>query len=229
MSAGGNSFFLSNSERPPWGDLDVKNKLFVVGLAGRSAFMVLKGLAFVGKSLQVAFLYRKTYKKWLTFETLFLVICAIKILILMPDVFIYELNWLFYALALNSSLAYTLSFELRSRTNRMLDATDASHRLSIIWYGARMAVLVFIMITPLIDFFDKKAPHYMVCDKLIYRKCLLKLTPLVAYNFLLIFVLDFVSALIDLVNLLRLPKFMSRRKRIRLMKRKVMESIRRSQ
>jgi len=48
-------------------------------------------------------------------------LCALKIIILMPDVFIYELNWLFYALALNSGLAYTLSYALRSRTMVVLE------------------------------------------------------------------------------------------------------------
>ena len=160
------------ASRQPWGELDVSNKLFMVGLMGRSAFMVVKGLAFVGKSLQVSLLYKKTYKKCFSFETVFLVVCAVKILILMPDVFIYELNWLFYALALNSSLAYTLSFELRRRTNRMTDAPEATHRGSVAWFGLRMAFLAFIMITPAIDFFDKEAPHYLVCDPILYRKCL---------------------------------------------------------
>ena len=162
---------MTNTKREPWGELSLHNKLFAIGLMFRSTFMVLKGLAFVGKSIQVSLLYKKSYKNWLQFDSIFLVIGAIKILILMPDVFIYELNWLFYALALNSSLAYTLSFELRRRTHRILDDTQNKQRCSVIWYGIRMAILVFIMITPFIDFFFPGSPHHLVCTNLIYRKC----------------------------------------------------------
>jgi len=132
--------------------------------------MVCKGIAFVGKSIQVSLLYKKSYKKMLQFEVIFLVIGATKILILMPEVFIYELNWLFYAMALNSSLAYTLSFELRRRTHRILDDTQNKQRCSVIWYGIRMAILVFVMITPFINFVFKESPHHLDCTKMIYRK-----------------------------------------------------------
>ena len=106
-------------QRPSWSELDWGSKLFAVGLMVRSAFMILKGLMFVLKSIQVGLLYRKTYKRCAQFETIFLFISAIKIIILIPDVFIYDINWMFYVLAMNSALAYTLSYELRRRTTTL--------------------------------------------------------------------------------------------------------------
>ena len=106
-------------QRPSWSELDWGSKLFAVGLMVRSAFMILKGLMFVLKSIQVGLLYRKTYKRCAQFETIFLFISAIKIIILIPDVFIYDINWMFYVLAINSALAYTLSYELRRRTTTL--------------------------------------------------------------------------------------------------------------
>ena len=106
-------------QRPSWSELDWGSKLFAVGLMVRSAFMILKGLMFVLKSIQVGLLYRKTYKRCAQFETIFLFISAIKIIILIPDVFIYDINWIFYVLAMNSALAYTLSYELRRRTTTL--------------------------------------------------------------------------------------------------------------
>ena len=106
-------------QRPSWSELDWGSKLFAVGLMVRSAFMILKGLMFVLKSIQVGLLYRKTYKRCAQFETIFLFISAIKIIILIPDVFIYDINWMFYVLAMNSALAYTLSYELRIRTTTL--------------------------------------------------------------------------------------------------------------
>lgn len=106
-------------QRPSWSELDWGSKLFAVGLMVRSAFMIVKGLMFVLKSIQVGLLYRKTYKRCAQFETIFLFISAIKIIILIPDVFIYDINWMFYVLAINSALAYTLSYELRRRTTTL--------------------------------------------------------------------------------------------------------------
>ena len=87
----------------------------------------------------------------------------------MPDVFLYEINWLFYGLALNSALAYTLSFELRMRTKNLLGSKNSKPLKW--WFGARMAFLIFIMVTPFIDFFlYEKSYTGLTCTKILYRK-----------------------------------------------------------
>lgn len=104
------------AQRPPWHDLSSGDRWLAVGLMLRSMFMIAKGLAFIAKSIQVGLLYRKTYKRKLQYETIFMFLNALKIMILMPDVFVYEMNWLYWSLAINSGLAYSLSYVLRKRT-----------------------------------------------------------------------------------------------------------------
>jgi hypothetical protein len=146
------------------------------------------------------------------FEVIFLFVSAFKIVLLMPDVFLYEINWLFYSLALNSALAYTLSYELRTRTKTVLGSEKT--KLATGWYIARMLFLAFIMITPFFNFFfDDDSVHYLVC------------TPVIAYNFLAIFILDAISTLVDLGFLFFNPKAMTKRKRLKIMKKKALANI----
>ena len=74
-------------------------------------------------------------------------------------------------------------------------------KCSLYWYIARMIFLCFILFSPMINFLGIEAhKEHLTCDPILYRKC---------YNFLFIFLLDFVSALVDLVHLIKMPKFMS--------------------
>ena len=131
--------------------------------------MISKGLWFVQKFIKVGLLYKKTYDQWMQFEVIFLLVSAFKIVLLVPDVFLYEINWLFYSLALNSALAYTLSYELRTRTKTVLGSEKTY--LATGWYLARMLFLAFIMITPFFNFFfDDDSVHYLVCTPVLYRK-----------------------------------------------------------
>jgi hypothetical protein len=157
-----------HAKRPPWGELSAGDKALAIVLVARATFMVSKGIWFVVKFVNVGLLYKKTYKVWCQFEVLFFLGSAFKVLILMPDVFLYEINWLFYGLALNSALAYTLSYELRQRTFKVLGITDS--KWATIWYGARMTFLIFIMITPFINFIDPDTKHYLTCEYVLYRK-----------------------------------------------------------
>ena len=160
-------------KRPSWSDLSSSDKALAVGLMMRSIFMIVKGLAFIAKSIQVGLLYMKTYKRKVQFETIFMFLNALKIVILMPDVFVYEMNWLYWSLAINSCLAYSLSYVLRMRTAQILDLSNTRRNLAKIWIAFRISVLFFVTITPAIDFNKRKAdlnPHYLTCDPVLYRK-----------------------------------------------------------
>jgi hypothetical protein len=160
-------------ERPSWSDLSFGKQLFSAGLMVRGAFMVVKGLMFVLKSIQVGLLYKKTYKRCAQFETIFLFISAVKICILIPDVFIYDINWMFYVLAMNSALAYTLSYELRRRTTTLQEMKGCAVKCSLWWYIVRMIFLCFILVSPMIDLLgtpDHK--KHLTCDPILYRKCI---------------------------------------------------------
>jgi hypothetical protein len=158
-------------ERPSWSDLSFGKKLFSAGLMVRGAFMVIKGLMFVLKSIQVGLLYKKTYKRCAQFETIFLFISAVKICILIPDVFIYDINWMFYVLAMNSALAYTLSYELRRRTTTLQEMKSCAVKCSFWWFIVRLIFLCFILVSPVIDLLgtpDHK--KHLTCKPVTYRK-----------------------------------------------------------
>lgn len=160
------------SDRPSWGDLTIGNKILSIGLWTRSAVMFIKGILFIGKGVQVSKLYQKSYDTWFQFEVLFFFVGSFKILCLMPDVFLYEINWLFYALALNSAMAYTLSYVLFTRATRVLDIKSKRSWIPLVWYGARIFFLVFICATPFINWVYKGTVHYLTCNEpLVYRKC----------------------------------------------------------
>ena len=216
---GGVSSSLFFKKRPSWSDLSFGDKLFSSILIVRGTFMVGNGLIFILKSIQVGLLYKKTYKRCLQFETIFLTITAIKICILIPDIFIYNINWIYYALAMNSALAYTLSYELRRRTTILQEMKGCAVKCSLWWYIARMIFLCFILVSPMIDLLEtNNNKKHLTCTKFTYRKCINAFNHFIAYNFLFIFLLDFLSALVDLIHLIKMPKFMSKRKRVKLMK-----------
>lgn len=55
---------------------------------------------------------------------------AFKILLLLPDVWLFSINWLYYALCINSALIYTLSYKLRERTALVLETKDSTMRMA---------------------------------------------------------------------------------------------------
>lgn len=163
--------FSQRSQRPPWDQMTSSQRVLSIVLPLRDLFMVTKGLVFVAKSIQLSFLYKKTYGTWNQFEVIFLLLCSFKILLLMPDVFLYEINWLFYALALNSGLAYTLSYILHERQVDVLEMKGKRTKLPVIWYSCRMVFLAFVMITPLFEVGNDDT-HFLTCEdpNVIYRK-----------------------------------------------------------
>lgn len=158
-------------KRPSCKLLSGADKWLAFFLLLRGAFMILKGLAFVLKSIQVGLLYKKTYKQSAQFETIFLLISAIKIIVLIPNVFIYEINWIFYVLVLNSALAYTLSFELRRRTTTLLNMDKKAKTCSKVWFIARMCLLMFIIASTFVRLDKVKSNHFfLTCLPIVYRK-----------------------------------------------------------
>jgi len=86
------------------------------------------------------------------------------------------------------------------------------------WLLTKLGLLAFIMSTPVINFFDKDA-HHLECDndKRTYRKSSAP-NLLLAYKFILIFVLDACSAAVDMVLLCKTPGNAELRKKFHRMK-----------
>ena len=97
---------------------------------------------------------------------------AFKILILLPDVFVYEMNWLFWSLALNSLLAITLGYILQTRTATALGIRPAVKSYMSWWYALKMVALLFCASTPAFDFLKIEGlnNHHLICQPILYRK-----------------------------------------------------------
>lgn len=144
-----------------------------MGGSAKEILMVLKGFWFLFEFVVVALVYRKTLKSCCKFEIVFMLVSALKILLLLVDSVMFEINLLFFVLVFNSALAYTLSYMLRVRACFFLDENKTPVRQTV-WYGIRMLLLLLIMLSPIfqeimddtddIAYLTCTAPHEM------YRK-----------------------------------------------------------
>ena len=82
----------------------------------RNCFIAFKSIAFIYTSGKTSLQYRLTHQRLNVFEIWFMGMAAIKILILFPNIYFKEMNWLFLCLILNSFLAYWLSFTFHIRS-----------------------------------------------------------------------------------------------------------------
>jgi hypothetical protein len=110
----------------------------------------------------------KAYGRWPWFETSFFVVSAYKIMVLILDIWLYEVNVLFYCLALNSGLIICISYKLRSRMLKAMGATGRS-RIAKGRFWLRMGILVLIMVVPVFDLFDN-GTNFLSCKTRLYRK-----------------------------------------------------------
>ena len=153
----------------------------------RNVFIAFKSCAFMYQSGLTSWKYHITFKRWNIFEIWFMGLATIKILVLLPNIYYREINWLFACLILNSGLSYWLSFLFHIRSCVALQKPMKSVRKYQAWFGLKMFLLVCIyLLSPLFTLdaakksyhFDHKSlsfqryPFLMDCRGLVYRKYL---------------------------------------------------------
>ena len=82
----------------------------------RNIFIFCKSIAFIYKSAWTSNKYKVTYQRLNVFEIWFMGMAAVKILVLLPNIYYREINWLFACLILNSFLSYWLSYTFHIRS-----------------------------------------------------------------------------------------------------------------
>ena len=124
---------------------------------------------------------------------------AVKILILLPNIYYKEINWLFTCLVINSGLSYWLSFTFHIRSCVALQRPLSSVRKFKAWLGLRAFLLLFIYFaSPLFILKASKESAHWETKRLDHYPFLMDCTALVYPNrFLGIFMLDIVSATVD--------------------------------
>lgn len=101
------------------------------------------------------------------------------------------------------------------RTNVVLERKKSSRTREKVWYGVRLVFLFVIMISIMTGKY-----WYLTCSPVVYRKSHSTVfTYLLAYNFLLIFLLDAISSVVDMVKMIFfMPSSLNKRKRIKMIR-----------
>lgn len=87
-----------------------------LGLACRSAFIFLNCAFRVYKSGEVSWRYFQTYDTVLQFEIWFMAACAVKVLLLMPQMLVFDnINYLFACFVINSAMMLASNYHLHSK------------------------------------------------------------------------------------------------------------------
>ena len=156
----------------------------------RCVFIGGKCLTMIYKDVVYAVKFKKTYKTWKQFEIIYFIASAVLIAVVLPVIFIKEINSLFYCFLANSVLRYSISHMLFMRTNIAMHEPVSKIRCLRISHIIKLCFLLSFVIAPLFG-----NPRYLFCE------------PDREYPiaFLLIFVTDSIMACWDLVVLLFTP------------------------
>ena len=173
--------------------------------------MVLKTIATDYSIIQYCIRYYRTHNTINQVEIWLLIATAFKVTALLPDYFVREINYLFLIFVLNSATTFWLSHVLHIRGCIIQESPKWTARGFIILLVVRMVLLLVILgVAPFIDDLflgDKRQKEF-------WLNCNVEgqAYPL---QFLLVFFLDVVSALVDLLIFIISPKVSSKKKRIR--------------
>ena len=196
----------------------------------RNCFIAFKSFAFIYTSGKTSLKYRLTYQRLNIFEIWFMGMAAVKILILFPNIYYKEINWLYACFILNSFLAYWLSFTFHIRSCVALQKDTSRARKYQALFGFKIFMLIALY--TLSPFFTldaakrsgywklkgwKDYPILMDCTSIVYRKSpIFSFKYVLANRFCAIFLLDVVSATIDLIIMLKNPSFMNSKQRLKM-------------
>jgi len=139
--------------------------------------------------------YRRTYPRKTEERNFKTVCCQFEIIYFslsialqcafLPVFIIREINYLFYIYTFNSFLRYTLSFMYNVRMKVALFSPYSEVRKQRVWLFIRWFMLLFIILSPRYG------------SKYVYLTCNYHIYPV---QFMLVFFLDFISALVDFMG-----------------------------
>ena len=152
----------------------------------RNTFIFFKSLAFIYKSIWTSRKYKATYMQLNIFEIWFMALAGVKILVLLPNIYYKEINWLYACFVLNSFLSYWLSCNFHIRSCVALQKPLSTVRKYRAWFGFKVFFLIAMyLLSPLFvlraskrsGFWNDKSlkdyPFLMDCTSLVYRKCVI--------------------------------------------------------
>ena len=133
-------------------EVHVQKKWYQWGLFSfRLVFIGGKCLAMIYKDILFTIKFMKTYQTWMQFEIIYFISSAILIAVVLPIIFIKEINTLFYCFIVNSILRYSLSHILFMRTNITRYEPVRKVRLMRFYILIKLGILCTFISSPLIN------------------------------------------------------------------------------
>lgn len=170
-------------------------------------FMLVKTLLFDISLTKYIIRYYKTYKKLMQVEIFLFILTAFKVTILLPNYLIKNINWIYWVFIINSGTTYWLSHVLHQRNCVVWERSQRYARGVTSLFALRIiGLLCIIFLAPavhLIKFsilYDDNKDEYnflLTCDEenRIYPT-----------RFLMIYCMDFASAIVDMIFFICIPK-----------------------
>ena len=176
-----------------------------------AVFFLVKTVLFDKQFFSYIKRYWETYNTFNQVEIWIMLLTAVKVTVVVPNYAINEINWLFWVFIVNSAVTFWLSHLLHMRACMARNGSRCEARSFIVLFAFRiMLILIIIFIGPV---FDNLVRHP---DKHFYA-IELTCTPHHPYpiRFILIFLLDFVSATFDFIVFLVSPKTHGSKQRLK--------------
>ena len=163
-------------------------------------------------------LYIKRY--WDTYSTLnqveiwIMLVTAVKVTVVVPDYFLNEINWLFWVFIVNSLVTFWLSHLLHMRACMARNGSRCEARSFIALFAFRLLLI------PCIIFLGPKLDNVLNLCESQKDFIILECRPSCPYpiRFVLIFLLDFISATFDFIVFLLSPKTDGSKQRLKEMR-----------
>ena len=143
--------------------------------------------------------YLQTYKTWMQAEIWIFIITAIKVSILAPNYWIKDMNWIYWTFILNSLTTFWLSHVLHQRNGVVLArGVRVSWAYTALTIFRTCTLFFFIFVYPAI--FENWHPGYEFLMRCSHENHVYPL------DFLFIYIIDFLSAVTDLVVFIHQPR-----------------------
>ena len=115
----------------------------------RTVFIVGKCCLMIYQMIVYAFRYKRSYKVCCQFEIWYFLMGASMITVLLPCIFLKEVNYLFYCFWCNSAIRYWLSYTLQTRSQIGLYKPLAEVKKTMIWLLIRWILLGSLLLIPI--------------------------------------------------------------------------------
>ena len=200
-----------------------------------NAFVLIKIILYVYKYILIEIRYVRTFKSYRQTEVWWTNLKILMLVVLLPNYFYKEINYLYFCFLLNSVNTYWYSYILHLRAAICLERPVRRVRIIQVYFAFQLLILLTsTLLYPLLEdkiFADKNdsAKNYnkrsllFHCNKksIIYRKYSLTHSLIICYicaafRFLILFALDIISNFVDAISIWMYPSFVNKKQRLKI-------------